>query len=81
MVAKCRSRLAVRPHSSRAVLFYSQHPDGSPDHASLHGGCPVISKEKWAGKFDNLGFNYRLNKLTQMMNLLQTQQISGFGMQ
>eukprot|EP00956_Cyclotella_meneghiniana_P032300 scaffold88098_cov85-Cyclotella_meneghiniana.AAC.1 len=55
MVAKCRTRLAVRPHSSRAVLFYSQHPDGSPDHASLHGGCPVISKEKWAGKFDNLG--------------------------
>ena len=58
MVAKCRTRLAVRPHSSRAVLFYSQHPDGSPDQASLHGGCPVISKEKWAGEFDHHISNY-----------------------
>ncbi|KAL7489496.1 hypothetical protein ACHAW6_015127 [Cyclotella cf. meneghiniana] len=48
MVARCRSRLAVRPHSSRAVLFYSQEPDGTPDQKSLHGGCPVISGEKWA---------------------------------
>ena len=24
MVARCRSRLAVRPHSSRAVLFYCE---------------------------------------------------------
>ena len=50
MVARCRSRLAVRPHSSRAVLFYSQEPDGTPDKNSLHGGCPVIKNEKWAGK-------------------------------
>lgn len=48
MVANCRSRLAVRPHSSRAALFYSQNPDGSPDEDSLHGGCPVINREKWA---------------------------------
>ncbi|KAL3800190.1 hypothetical protein HJC23_001111 [Cyclotella cryptica] len=48
MVARCRSRLAVRPHSSRAVLFYSQEADGTPDQKSLHGGCPVISGEKWA---------------------------------
>jgi len=48
MVANCRTRLAVRPHSSRAVLFYSQHPDGSVDDSSLHGGCPVIKGEKWA---------------------------------
>ena len=49
MVANCRSRLAVRPHSSRAVLFYSQNPDGSADNMSLHGGCPVITdKPKWA---------------------------------
>jgi len=45
-VANCRTRLAVRPHSSRAVLFYSQHPDGSVDDSSLHGGCPVIKGEK-----------------------------------
>jgi hypothetical protein len=48
MVAQCRTRLAVRPHSARAVLFYSQYPDGTPDHDSLHGGCPVIKGEKWA---------------------------------
>lgn len=49
MVARCRSRLAIRPHSSRAVLFYSQNPDGTPDHTSLHGGCPVITDApKWA---------------------------------
>ena len=48
MVVKCRHRLAVRPHSSRAVLFYSQNPDGTPDSQSLHGGCPVIKGEKWA---------------------------------
>ena len=48
MVARCRSRLSIRPHSSRAVLFYSQNPDGTPDKQSMHGGCPVIKGEKWA---------------------------------
>ena len=48
MVADCRSRLSVRPHSSRAVLFYSQHPNGEEDSSSLHGGCPVLHGEKWA---------------------------------
>ncbi|KAL3809682.1 hypothetical protein ACHAXA_004233 [Cyclostephanos tholiformis] len=48
MVVRCRSRLSIRPHSSRAVLFYSQNPDGTPDQKSMHGGCPVIRGEKWA---------------------------------
>ena len=48
MVADCRSRLAVKPHSARAVLFYSQHPNGEEDTESLHGGCPVLDGEKWA---------------------------------
>lgn len=48
MVADCRSRLAVRPHSGRAVLFYSQFPNGEEDTSSLHGGCPVLQGEKWA---------------------------------
>lgn len=49
MVAKCRSSLAVVPNSARAVLFYSQLPNGKPDPASLHGGCPVLTSEpKWA---------------------------------
>ncbi len=48
MVVRCRSRLSIRPHSSRAVLFYSQNPDGTPDQNSIHGGCPVLRGEKWA---------------------------------
>ena len=49
MVASCRSKLAVVPKSGRAVLFYSQLPNGRPDPVSLHGGCPVVTSEpKWA---------------------------------
>mmetsp|Transcript_24376 Transcript_24376/g.30649 ORF Transcript_24376/g.30649 Transcript_24376/m.30649 type:complete len:642 (+) Transcript_24376:200-2125(+) len=48
MVADCRSRLSIKPHSGRAVLFYSQHPNGEEDSSSLHGGCPVLHGEKWA---------------------------------
>eukprot|EP00934_Nitzschia_sp_Nitz4_P004873 Nitzschia sp. Nitz4//scaffold58_size112336//14927//16933//NITZ4_004017-RA/size112336-augustus-gene-0.16-mRNA-1//-1//CDS//3329554941//4863//frame0 len=48
LVAKCRTRLATRPHSSRAVLFYSQYPNGQVDPASLHGACPVLSGQKYA---------------------------------
>jgi hypothetical protein len=48
MVAQCRTKLAVIPHSARAVLFYSQHPNGETDNDSHHGGCPVLKKEKWA---------------------------------
>lgn len=47
MAAKCRSRLAVKPHKSRAVLFYSQLPNGELDPMSKHGGCPVLSGTKW----------------------------------
>eukprot|EP00548_Thalassiothrix_antarctica_P005096 CAMPEP_0194137338 /NCGR_PEP_ID=MMETSP0152-20130528/7238_1 /TAXON_ID=1049557 /ORGANISM="Thalassiothrix antarctica, Strain L6-D1" /LENGTH=563 /DNA_ID=CAMNT_0038834319 /DNA_START=22 /DNA_END=1713 /DNA_ORIENTATION=- len=49
MVATCRSKFSVRPNSARAVLFYSQLPNGKEDTMSLHGGCPVLSdKPKWA---------------------------------
>lgn len=48
MVAECRTRFSVRPSAAKAVLFYSQHPDGEPDEDSLHGGCPVLSGNKWA---------------------------------
>lgn len=48
LVALCRSQLSVRPHSSRAVLFYSQHPNGEVDEDSLHGACPVLSSQKYA---------------------------------
>lgn len=50
MAAECRTRLAVRPRAGRAVLFYSQLPDGKLDENSRHGGCPVLAegKSKWA---------------------------------
>jgi len=48
MVADCRTKLAVVPHSSRSVLFYSQHPNGVEDTSSEHGGCPVLKGTKWA---------------------------------
>lgn len=47
MAAMCRSRLSVKPHKSRAVLFYSQLPNGEEDLSSKHGGCPVLSGTKW----------------------------------
>lgn len=40
--------MAVKPLKAEAVLFYSQHPDGQVDLASLHGGCPVLQGTKWA---------------------------------
>lgn len=48
MVVHCRTRLSVRPKKASAILFYSQHPNGKPDQASLHGGCPVLKGQKWA---------------------------------
>jgi len=50
MVADCRSKLSVQPSMARAVLFYSQHPNGEEDKDSLHGGCPVLGdvNTKWA---------------------------------
>ena len=48
MTVRCRSNLNVKPRLARAVLFYSQYPDGREDHLSLHGGCPVLNGTKWA---------------------------------
>jgi len=48
MIAECRIKFAVTPKEAKAVLFYSQHPEGRLDHSSLHGGCPVIDGPKWA---------------------------------
>lgn len=49
-IGQCQTRLAVRPQAGKAVLFYSQHPDGSKDEDSLHAACPVLVGDKWAGK-------------------------------
>jgi hypothetical protein len=48
MVALCRTRLAIQPRAGRAVLFYSQHPNGEMDPMAKHGGCPVLEGTKWA---------------------------------
>jgi hypothetical protein len=48
MVALCRTKLAIRPHAGRAVLFYSQLPNGEMDPLAKHGGCPVLEGTKWA---------------------------------
>jgi len=47
MIAKCRTRLRVQPKAGRAVLFYSQYPDGRHDKLALHGACPVVHGTKW----------------------------------
>jgi len=47
MMGYCRTRLAVRPRAGRAVLFYSQDPDGKEDKFANHGACPVLNGTKW----------------------------------
>ena len=47
---RVRSKLAIKPKYLEAILFYSQHPDGRPDRAALHGGCPVLKvRGAWGG--------------------------------
>lgn len=43
----CTIGLAYKPKAGDALLFYSIFPNGTFDRRSLHGGCPVISGEKW----------------------------------
>ncbi|KAK9064984.1 hypothetical protein SSX86_016367 [Deinandra increscens subsp. villosa] len=40
--------LSVKPKMGDALLFWSMKPDASLDSSSLHGGCPVISGNKWS---------------------------------
>eukprot|EP00250_Pteridium_aquilinum_P006143 c16117_g1_i1 orf=336-1217(-) len=43
-----KTGLSVRPRLGDALLFWSMRPDASLDPTSLHGGCPVISGNKWS---------------------------------
>ena len=45
---QCKTKMVIRPHSSRAVLFYSQKPNGEVDPMSTHGACPILSGSKFA---------------------------------
>ncbi|XP_043711987.1 probable prolyl 4-hydroxylase 3 isoform X2 [Telopea speciosissima] len=40
--------LSVKPRMGDALLFWSMRPDATLDPSSLHGGCPVISGNKWS---------------------------------
>ncbi|KAJ8557366.1 hypothetical protein K7X08_002991 [Anisodus acutangulus] len=40
--------LCVKPNKGDAVLFWSMGLDGQSDPDSLHGGCEVLSGEKWS---------------------------------
>jgi prolyl 4-hydroxylase len=44
----CYSKMHVKPAKAKAILFYSQFPDGSLDDYSFHGACPVVKGQKWA---------------------------------
>eukprot|EP00538_Stauroneis_constricta_P002463 CAMPEP_0119556374 /NCGR_PEP_ID=MMETSP1352-20130426/8357_1 /TAXON_ID=265584 /ORGANISM="Stauroneis constricta, Strain CCMP1120" /LENGTH=497 /DNA_ID=CAMNT_0007603327 /DNA_START=154 /DNA_END=1647 /DNA_ORIENTATION=+ len=39
--------LKVKPQTGKAVLFYSQLPDGNMDDFSQHAALPVLKGEKW----------------------------------
>lgn len=43
----CTTGLAYKPKAGDGLLFFSIFPNGTFDRRSLHGGCPVISGEKW----------------------------------
>jgi len=43
--------LQVVPKAGKAVLFYSQLPDGNMDDFSQHAAKPIVDGEKWLSKF------------------------------
>jgi prolyl 4-hydroxylase len=36
------------PRKGKAILFYSQHPNGTLDKNSVHAACPPLGSVKWA---------------------------------
>ncbi|XP_054787497.1 probable prolyl 4-hydroxylase 4 [Prosopis cineraria] len=48
-LSECAKKgIAVKPRKGDALLFFSLHPNATPDTRSLHAGCPVIEGEKWS---------------------------------
>lgn len=48
-LSECAKKgVAVKPRRGDALLFFSLHPDATPDPSSLHAGCPVIEGEKFS---------------------------------
>jgi prolyl 4-hydroxylase len=52
--AETFDELKVTPEAGKAVLFYSQLPDGNLDDFSQHAAKPVISGEKWVRGDDDI---------------------------
>merc|ERR1712150_47224 len=48
LTVSCRTKFSIKPHAAKAVLFYSQFPDGAMDPLAQHGSCPVLNGTKWA---------------------------------
>ncbi|XP_058183755.1 prolyl 4-hydroxylase 1 isoform X1 [Rhododendron vialii] len=40
--------MCVKPNKGDALLFWSMGLDGQSDTSSIHGGCEVLSGEKWS---------------------------------
>ena len=53
---------AATPSKGSAVFWYNLKPDGSTEHLSLHGGCPVLYGTKWGEKRRNLIFKRKGKK-------------------
>uniref|UniRef100_A0A7S3AL86 Fe2OG dioxygenase domain-containing protein n=1 Tax=Haptolina ericina TaxID=156174 RepID=A0A7S3AL86_9EUKA len=45
--APTSSALRITPRKGAGLLFFSVHPDGSPDLDAVHGGCPPTGGVKW----------------------------------
>ena len=46
--ADLKTGIHIQPRRGKTILFYNQLPNGTLDHNSFHGGCPVLKGEKWA---------------------------------
>ena len=49
--SNCEQGIQVKPEKNKVIIFYSLHPDGTMDHNSLHGACPVKKGNKWSANF------------------------------
>jgi prolyl 4-hydroxylase len=58
--AETFDELKIKPEAGKAVLFYSQLPDGNMDDFSQHAAKPVIRGEKWVSAWYNNVANIRL---------------------
>ena len=48
LTTACYTKQSVEAKKGSAIMFYSQHPSGELDPASLHGACPVLAGSKWS---------------------------------